>query len=86
MRTSASTTATKVSGMRMVAGARRIAASGSSPPTVNDTIDATAASHGLVSSSGSMCSSASACAASGSRSVSWTATWRATSGVRPFAS
>ena len=63
---SARSTAATVTAMRVDAGGRRIAMSGSSAPMVNDTADEIAASHGLVSSSGSIRSSSSAWAASGS--------------------
>ncbi len=57
--------------------------SGSRAPTVKASIDANAAFHGLVMSSGSMPSSTSACAAKASFAVSSLATWRASSSLSP---
>jgi hypothetical protein len=64
--TRATSTAATVTGIRSVVGGNRIAISGSSAPTVNDSADDRAACQGLVRSSGSIPSSTSACAANAS--------------------
>ena len=84
VRARATVTAATVTGTRAVSGGSAIASSGSSDPTVKASIEATAACHGLVRSSGSMPSSASACAASASWAVSCSATSCARSWSRPL--
>ena len=83
---SATSTDTKVSGTRTSAGASRIVSSGNTAPIVNATAEASAAAHGLATSSASMFSSTDRWALRASDAVSSVATRVAVSRESPCAS